>query len=255
MTVSLEATYLKLLPWQHVTRYLDDVTVLLVLSGKLIPCFYTEKNPQGIIIHGMQERISPFKSSPCAVLLPPGGLEISVADLPGEGLLVSLGHSKLSLYPITLPFVVPAAQFRQRHIDYGEGTQRTVWTPELPMSWPIRFGETVNEVGCFSSFPAHQNELDLLAQYPDTPGWVERFFVVLDPPAGWGLIRRQGRWAGGGQVDDAQVFQSGQWIEVPCGFHPITAGPNMRLYYAWFYFAGEGKGKEYGEFSTQTPYL
>lgn len=109
--------------------------------------------------------------------------------------------------------------------DIGKGTLRRSVREVLGADGPskhIRCGETINEIGGWSSWPPHSFDKN-----PENAAKFEEvFYVFTDPKDGYAIIRKNGK---------LEELRSGDRTEVPLGEHPIVAGPGVRMMYVWFY--------------------
>lgn len=109
----------------------------------------------------------------------------------------------------------------------GDGTARREVREILGEDGPsakIRVGETVNEIGGWSSWPPHHFDSARLR------GFEEVFYVFTDPKDGYAIMRING---------DLREVRSGDRVDVPLGEHPIVAGPGVRLMYFWAYVGAD----------------
>jgi 5-deoxy-D-glucuronate isomerase len=104
---------------------------------------------------------------------------------------------------------------------------------------PVRAGLTVHETrGTWSSWPPHAFERKSLLS-PVATDFSEKFAYLLDPPDGWALQVRFGRWPDGSLVDDVVKVRDRDVVDIPAGSHPVAAGPGCRLAYFWAYTADD----------------
>ncbi len=88
-------------------------------------------------------------------------------------------------------------------------------------------GETFNQPGKWSSYPPHRHDEDRL---PEEADMEEIYYFRVDPPQGFGMQRLYSPQAG---FDRAVVLRDGDVVEIPEGYHPVTAAPGCDLYYLW----------------------
>jgi 5-deoxy-D-glucuronate isomerase len=120
--------------------------------------------------------------------------------------------------------------------SHARGTARRVYQyigPETGLDF--RLGLTVHAAqGTWSSEP-HDFEMEALKSPKPMRFW-EKFAYITDPAHGWGLQTRQGF------IDDkfifaGQVIRDRDFLRIPLGVHPVTAGPGIVLAYIWLYQA------------------
>ncbi len=93
---------------------------------------------------------------------------------------------------------------------------------------PLRCGETLNDPGCWSSWPPHRHPEEEVYLYRCHPahgfGIQLRTGPAENPEAGCGIVVRDG---------DVQ--------RITAGWHPVVAAPGIRLGYLWVLAAGDGE--------------
>ena len=131
--------------------------------------------------------------------------------------------------------------------DVGSGSYaRRVAEVQTPAGFELYLGETLNEVGGVSSWPAHANEHDLQLYKDGQTDWEEGMFFICPKP---GLCIMDGIMSDGQLHRRTQVIENGSAHAMPLGSHRIQAAPDAWLWYAWFY-AGNALQKQYRKFST-----
>jgi 5-deoxy-glucuronate isomerase len=126
-----------------------------------------------------------------------------------------------------------------RHV-IGEGhTRRTVH--EIlgagGYSQSLRFGETYNDPGAWSSYPPHSFDAkpELASKFQ------EKFFYFMSPRHGWALQVLDGVYSDGKRVNETVRVTSGSQLMIPLGRHPLVGGPDTKVMYVWAYVSPESK--------------
>lgn len=110
----------------------------------------------------------------------------------------------------------------------------------------IHCGETLNDTGCWSSWPSHANDNDLISFSNEETYWNEAFFVIT--PA-YGVMHYKGMFEPGKFEENTLKINNGDCFYTPLGSHPIVASPDSWLWYAWFYY-GDALTKQYNRWAT-----
>lgn len=166
---------------------------------------------------------------------------------PAHGWLYP-GEEAITIEPLgALDLVVVSAHVPERKIESSicvvpkrhrigaRHHERTVWEI-LGAGGPsqrIRFGETYNVRGGWSSWPGHSFD-----HQPElAPEFEEVFLCFTRPTDGQALIRLNGQYHDGLDVDGSRVIKNGDMFQVPLGEHPIVAYPETELMYVWAYLS------------------
>ena len=112
----------------------------------------------------------------------------------------------------------------------GEGThKRQVRELPVPPGYTIHMGETLNDVGAWSSWPDHST-IQERHRYVEH----QEVFYVITP--GYGLMYLNGTYANGDEdVDSVRIVRNNDAFATPLGSHPVVASPDAWLYYCWGY--------------------
>lgn len=164
-----------------------------------------------------------FEPPPAGVVLGRGGHEIRAIDGPFDCLWARTGTAEAEA-------VCRYAPKHKVHI-IGKGTARREVRVILGADGPakkLRCGETVNRRGGWSSWPPHSFDKD-----PENDKHFQEFFYYFTDPRD-GLAY---------QVLNTEIVRvdSGRKLEIPLGYHPVVAGPGVKLMYVWFYVSPEDK--------------
>jgi 5-deoxy-D-glucuronate isomerase len=147
--------------------------------------------------------------------------------------LLTLQSPTADLLLAGIPSEAQQAPFVHRDDVYchsvGTGTHhREVRELLTPPGWKLHAGETLNDVGGWSSWPSHA-ALDELPRYKEH----EECFYVVTP--GYGLCRTDGLYSIGLRADGVQEVRNGEAFVTPLGAHEIVASPDAWLWYYWCY--------------------
>ncbi len=99
----------------------------------------------------------------------------------------------------------------------------------------IYIGEAFVHGGQWASFPPHKHDDDNMP----TEGILEEiYYYEFNKPQGFGI---QKVYTKEGDVDETYTVKSGDFIEIPRGYHPFCAAPGYENYYLWL-MAGKNRG-------------
>ncbi|MDO4630039.1 MAG: 5-deoxy-glucuronate isomerase [Planctomycetia bacterium] len=114
---------------------------------------------------------------------------------------------------------------RQAHFILDERTSANM----------IYIGEAYVKGGQWASYPPHKHDDDNMP----TEGVLEEiYYYEFDKPAGFGIQRV---YTKEGEIDETYTVKSGDFVEIPRGYHPFCCAPGYDNYYLWI-MAGENRG-------------
>lgn len=99
----------------------------------------------------------------------------------------------------------------------------------------IYIGECWVEGGQWASFPPHKHD-DM--NMPTEANTEEIYYYEFDKPQGFGI---QKVYTLEGDIDETYTVKSGDFVEIPRGYHPFHAAPGYKNYYLWI-MAGPVRG-------------
>lgn len=99
----------------------------------------------------------------------------------------------------------------------------------------IYIGEAYVEGGQWASYPPHKHDDDNMPTEAQTE---EIYYYEFKKPQGFGI---QKVYTLEGDVDETYTVKSGDFVEIPRGYHPFHAAPGYDNYYLWI-MAGENRG-------------
>lgn len=99
----------------------------------------------------------------------------------------------------------------------------------------IYIGEAFVDGGEWASYPPHKHDDDNMP----TEGVLEEiYYFEYDKPTGFGIQRV---YTKEGDIDETYTVKSGDFVEIPRGYHPCCCAPGYHNYYLWV-MAGENRG-------------
>lgn len=99
----------------------------------------------------------------------------------------------------------------------------------------LYIGECFIKGGQWSSFPPHKHDEDNM---PVEAATEEIYYFEFDKPQGFGI---QKVYTKEGEIDETYTVKSGDFVEIPRGYHPFHAAPGYNNYMLWI-MAGEDRG-------------
>lgn len=114
---------------------------------------------------------------------------------------------------------------RQAHFILDERTDANL----------LYIGEAYVTGGQWASYPPHKHDDDNMP----TEGILEEiYYYEFDKPQGFGI---QKVYTKEGDIDETYTVKTGDFVEIPRGYHPFCAAPGYQNYYLWI-MAGENRG-------------
>lgn len=99
----------------------------------------------------------------------------------------------------------------------------------------IYIGEAFIEGGQWSSYPPHKHD-DM--NMPTEANTEEIYYFEYDKPQGFGI---QKVYTKEGDIDETYTVKSGDFVEIPRGYHPFHSAPGYKAYMLWI-MAGPVRG-------------
>lgn len=99
----------------------------------------------------------------------------------------------------------------------------------------LYIGEAYVKGGQWSSYPPHKHDDDNM---PTEAATEEIYYYEFKEPTGFGI---QKVYTMEGDVDETYTVKSGDFVEIPRGYHPYHSAPGYDSYYLWI-MAGEDRG-------------
>lgn len=99
----------------------------------------------------------------------------------------------------------------------------------------LYIGEAFVGPGSWASYPPHKHDDDNMPQ----EGILEEiYYYEFDKPQGFGIQRVYSKE---GDIDETYTVKTGDFVEIPKGYHPFCCAPGYNNYYLWI-MAGENRG-------------
>lgn len=89
--------------------------------------------------------------------------------------------------------------------------------------------------GNWASFPPHKHDVD---DMPAEGALDEVYYFEFDKPQGFGF---QAVYSWEGDVEEAYCVRTGDFVEIPKGYHPCAVAPGYKCYCLWI-MAGRNRG-------------
>ncbi|MDO5553608.1 MAG: 5-deoxy-glucuronate isomerase [Planctomycetia bacterium] len=99
----------------------------------------------------------------------------------------------------------------------------------------IYIGEAYVASGNWASYPPHKHDDDNM---PIEGVLEEIYYYEFDKPQGFGI---QKVYTKEGDIDETYTVKTGDFVEIPKGYHPFCCAPGYNNYYLWI-MAGTNRG-------------
>jgi 5-deoxy-glucuronate isomerase len=99
----------------------------------------------------------------------------------------------------------------------------------------LYIGEAYVKPGNWASYPPHRHEIEDL---PDEAFSEELYYYEFNMKSGFGI---QKVYTEDGQIDKTYTVKTGDFVEIPRGYHPFGNAPGYTAYYLWG-MAGKTRG-------------
>lgn len=99
----------------------------------------------------------------------------------------------------------------------------------------LYIGEAFVKGGQWASYPPHKHDDDNMPTEAETE---EIYYYEFKKPQGFGIQRV---YTMEGDIDETYVVKTGDFVEIPRGYHPFHAAPGYDNYYLWI-MAGKDRG-------------
>ena len=99
----------------------------------------------------------------------------------------------------------------------------------------LYIGEAFVKGGQWASYPPHKHDDDNMPTEAETE---EIYYYEFKKPQGFGI---QKVYTMEGDIDETYTVKSGDFVEIPRGYHPFHAAPGYDNYYLWI-MAGKDRG-------------
>ncbi len=198
---------------------------IVILGGKC------SVEGQGFSFTDIGKRENVF-DGPATSVYVPGNRVFTITGVTDVTLAVSKCPSKAEFQPVLInPEDVIIKDLgkpgweRQAHFVLDERVQANL----------IYIGEAFVKGGSWASYPPHKHDDDNMP----TEGFLEEvYYYEFDKPEGFGI---QKVYTKEGDVDETYTVKTGDFVEIPRGYHPFCCAPGYNNYYLWI-MAGENRG-------------
>ncbi|MDD5603447.1 MAG: 5-deoxy-glucuronate isomerase [Eubacteriales bacterium] len=106
----------------------------------------------------------------------------------------------------------------------------------------LYIGEAFVSSGNWASYPPHKHDEDKM---PAEGILEEIYYYEFDKPDGFGIqkvyTKEDGPDDGRKKIDLTYTVKTGDFVEIPRGYHPFCVAPGYNAYYLWI-MAGENRG-------------
>ncbi len=99
----------------------------------------------------------------------------------------------------------------------------------------LYIGEAFVAGGSWASYPPHKHDEDNM---PAEGILEEIYYYEFDKASGFGIQRVYSKQ---GDLDETYTVKTGDFVEIPRGYHPFCCAPGYQNYYLWI-MAGENRG-------------
>lgn len=161
-------------------------------------------------------RNTPFTVEAC------GEVSIAVSKSPAEN-----DHKPVLIRPedVVIKELGKPGWQRQAHFILDDRTDADI----------LYIGEAYVKGGQWASYPPHKHDDDNM---PTEACTEEIYYYEFQKPQGFGI---QKVYTMEGDVDETYTVKSGDFVEIPRGYHPFHAAPGYDNYYLWI-MAGKNRG-------------
>lgn len=203
----------------------DKEFALIILGGKC------SVNGEDFNFDNIGRRKNVFEGAATAVYIPrnkeftivaKGDVEIAVCKSPALG---DFKPKLISPEDVVIKQLGKNQWQREAHFIVDERTEANL----------LYIGEAFVEGGMWASYPPHKHDEDNMPQ----EGILEEvYYFEFDKPQGFGI---QKVYSKEGDIDETYTIKTGDFVEIPKGYHPYCAAPGYKGYYLWV-MAGENRG-------------
>ncbi len=208
---------------------------------------------KGFSFEGIGKRKNVFDGPATAVYIP-ANTRFSVSADTEVVISVSKSPSKLK----TSPILISPEDVIVKHLG-KTGWERDAHfiLDERVKAKHLYIGEAFVASGNWASYPPHKHDEDMMP----TEGVLEEiYYYEFDKPEGFGIQKVYTREDNGkvdaaaasgnskitgaansAKIDNTYTVNTGDFIEIPRGYHPFCVAPGYNAYYLWI-MAGENRG-------------
>ena len=154
----------------------------------------------------------------------------------GKGADVKIAVCKAPADKYFAPAYVPVADIKTKDLGKGSFARKAAFNlPETVGANLLYIGEFWVEDGGWASYPPHKHDIDNMP----VEGFLDEiYYFEFDKPQGFGI---QKVYTMEGDVDETYTVKSGDFVEIPRGYHPFHSAPGYKNYMLWI-MAGPVRG-------------
>ncbi len=191
---------------------------------------------KGFSFEGIGKRKNVFDGPATAVYIP-ANTRFSVSADTEVVISVSKSPSKIK----TSPVLISPEDVIVKHLG-KTGWERDAHfiLDERVKAKHLYIGEAFVASGNWASYPPHKHDEDMMP----TEGVLEEiYYYEFDKPEGFGIQKVYTREGSDktDAIDKTYTVKTGDFIEIPRGYHPFCVAPGYNAYYLWI-MAGENRG-------------
>ncbi len=198
---------------------------LLILGGKCTVC------GEGFNYENIGERKDVFSGAATSVYIP-RNTEFTITALGEVSIAVTKSpswrdHKPVLIKPkdVIIKDMGKPGWERQAHFILDERVEADI----------IYIGEAFVKGGQWASYPPHKHDDDNM---PTEAATEEVYYYEFKKDTGFGI---QKVYTMEGDIDETYTVKSGDFVEMPRGYHPFHSAPGYDSYYLWV-MAGENRG-------------
>ena len=174
------------------------------------------------VFDGAAESAYVGKDTPFTVTAKGGDVKIAVCKAPAEKYYA--------------PYQIKQNEVATKTFGKGSFVREVAFTfPEDKEANHLYIGEFWVEDGGWASYPPHKHDVDDL---PREGALDEIYYFEFDKPQGFGF---QAVYTSEGDINEAYKIETGDFVEIPKGYHPMTVAPGYKNYCLWI-MAGKSRG-------------
>lgn len=199
--------------------------VLVILYGKCKVCgegFCFDAGSRETVFDGAAESVYIGKDTAFSVTAACGDVKIAVCKAPAEKYFA--------------PYQIKKGEVDVKTFGKGSFVREVAFTfPETGNANHLYIGEFWVEDGNWASYPPHKHDVDDL---PREGALDEIYYYEFDKPQGFGF---QAVYSAEKDIDVVYKVETGDFVEIPKGYHPFTVAPGYKNYCLWV-MAGKSRG-------------
>lgn len=171
---------------------------------------------------GVAEGVYVGKDTPFTVIAEGGDVRVCVAKAPAARDIK--------------PYRIDASEVRTKTLGKGPFERFAAFNLDESRDAELLYiGEFWAEDGNWASFPPHKHDVD---DMPTEGALDEVYYFEFDKPQGFGF---QAVYSKERDIEEAYCIRTGDFVEIPKGYHPCAVAPGYKCYCLWI-MAGGNRG-------------